>query len=30
LPLDRAAEALALLRDRKSTGKVVVLPQAER
>jgi NADPH2:quinone reductase len=30
LPLDRTAEALALLRDRKSTGKVVVLPQAER
>ena len=30
LPLDRAAEALALLRDRKSTGKVVVLPQADR
>lgn len=26
LPLDRAAEALALLRDRKSTGKVVVTP----
>lgn len=27
LPLDRAAEALALLRDRKATGKVIVTPQ---
>lgn len=26
LPLDRAAEALALLRDRRSTGKVVITP----
>ncbi|OWU86557.1 zinc-binding dehydrogenase [Oceanicola sp. 22II-s10i] len=26
LPLDRAAEGLALLRDRKSTGKVVITP----
>jgi NADPH2:quinone reductase len=30
LPLDRADEALALLRDRTATGKVVVLPQAPR
>ncbi len=29
LPLDRAAEALDLLRSRKSTGKVVVTPSAD-
>jgi NADPH2:quinone reductase len=30
LPLERANEALSLLRDRTATGKVVVLPQAPR
>ncbi|MGR3342520.1 MAG: NADPH:quinone oxidoreductase family protein [Paracoccaceae bacterium] len=29
LPLERAAEGLELLRSRKSTGKVVVMPQLE-
>ncbi|MGR3289837.1 MAG: zinc-binding dehydrogenase, partial [Paracoccaceae bacterium] len=29
LPLERAEEALKLLRDRKSTGKVVVTPRPE-
>jgi NADPH2:quinone reductase len=27
LPLERAGEALALLADRKATGKVVVVPK---
>lgn len=29
LPLDRAAEGLALLRDRKSTGKIVIRPRPD-